>query len=29
VLPDWVGAEVTQDDRYTNASLSRSSNPPG
>jgi adenylate cyclase len=22
-LPDWVGAEVTQDDRYNNASLSR------
>jgi adenylate cyclase len=27
-LPDWVGAEVTQDDRYNNASLSRSLNPP-
>lgn len=23
-LPDWVGAEVTHDDRYNNASLSRS-----
>lgn len=23
-LPDWVGAEVTDDDRYYNASLSRS-----
>lgn len=22
-LPDWVGAEVTEDDRYNNASLSR------
>jgi adenylate cyclase len=28
VLPDWVGAEVTQDDRYNNASLSRASGPP-
>ena len=24
VLPDWVGLEVTHDDRYANASLSRS-----
>lgn len=24
VLPSWVGAEVTEDDRYANASLSRS-----
>ena len=28
-LPDWVGAEVTQDDRYANASLSRAEGPPG
>ena len=29
-LPDWVGAEVTDDDRYYNASLSRSQAvPPG
>lgn len=27
-LPDWVGAEVTHDDRYYNASLSRSSGLP-
>ena len=26
--PDWLGAEVTDDDRYYNASLSRSSGPP-
>jgi adenylate cyclase len=29
LLPDWVGAEVTQDDRYSNASLSRSPATPG
>ena len=28
-LPDWVGAEVTQDDRYNNASLSRAEAIPG
>ncbi|MCR6673663.1 CYTH domain-containing protein [Devosia ginsengisoli] len=28
-LPDWVGAEVTQDDRYNNASLSRADAIPG
>ncbi len=28
-LPDWVGAEVTDDDRYYNASLSRADAPPG
>jgi adenylate cyclase len=27
-LPDWVGAEVTDDDRYYNASLSRADGPP-
>lgn len=27
-LPDWVGAEVTDDDRYANASLSRAIEPP-
>lgn len=27
-LPDWVGAEVSHDDRYANASLSRSDGPP-
>jgi adenylate cyclase len=27
-LPDWVGAEVTHDDRYYNASLSRADAPP-
>jgi len=27
-LPDWVGAEVTDDDRYNNASLSRADNIP-
>lgn len=27
-LPDWVGAEVTHDDRYFNASLSRATAPP-
>lgn len=27
-LPDWVGDEVTQDDRYNNASLSRAGLPP-
>lgn len=27
-LPDWVGAEVSHDDRYNNASLSRSDGPP-
>lgn len=27
-LPDWVGLEVTDDDRYFNASLSRASAPP-
>ena len=27
-LPDWVGAEVTHDDRYYNASLSRADGPP-
>ena len=28
-LPDWAGAEVTQDDRYNNASLSRAEAIPG
>lgn len=28
-LPDWVGMEVTYDDRYYNASLSRSDGIPG
>ncbi|QDZ10634.1 CYTH domain-containing protein [Devosia ginsengisoli] len=28
-LPDWVGVEVTQDDRYNNASLSRADAIPG
>jgi adenylate cyclase len=28
-LPDWVGAEVTHDDRYYNASLSRTNGIPG
>lgn len=28
-LPDWVGAEVTHDDRYYNASLSRADGIPG
>lgn len=28
-LPDWVGAEVSHDDRYNNASLSRAVSPPG
>ena len=28
-MPDWVGAEVTDDDRYYNASLSRSDGIPG
>lgn len=27
-LPDWIGAEVTHDDRFNNASLSRSAAPP-
>lgn len=27
-LPDWVGIEVTDDDRYYNASLSRADAPP-
>ena len=27
-LPDWVGAEVSYDDRYANASLSRAAGPP-
>ncbi|MGV8832949.1 MAG: CYTH domain-containing protein [Devosia sp.] len=27
-LPDWVGAEVSHDDRYANASLSRSAGVP-
>lgn len=27
-LPDWVGREVTDDDRYYNASLARSDGPP-
>lgn len=27
-LPDWVGPEVTHDDRYYNASLSRAAGPP-
>ena len=26
-LPDWVGIEVSADDRYNNASLSRSQTP--
>jgi adenylate cyclase len=28
-LPDWVGAEVSHDDRYNNASLSRATVIPG
>lgn len=28
-LPDWIGAEVTHDDRYNNASLSRADIIPG
>jgi adenylate cyclase len=28
-LPDWVGTEVTEDDRYYNASLSRNDGIPG
>lgn len=28
LLPDWVGAEVTDDDRYYNASLARSDGVP-
>lgn len=28
-LPDWVGAEVSHDDRYNNASLSRAEIMPG
>lgn len=28
-LPDWVGVEVSHDDRYNNASLSRSDTPDG
>jgi adenylate cyclase len=28
-LPDWVGMEVTYDDRYYNASLSRADGIPG
>lgn len=28
-LPPWVGDEVTQDDRYNNASLARADGPPG
>lgn len=28
ILPDWVGAEVSYDDRYANASLSRSASLP-
>lgn len=27
-LPGWVGAEVTEDDRYFNASLARADGPP-
>ncbi len=27
-LPDWIGREVTDDDRYYNASLSRAEAPP-
>ncbi len=27
-VPDWVGAEVTEDDRYNNASLSRAESIP-
>jgi len=27
-LPDWVGREVTDDDRYYNSSLSRAEGPP-
>lgn len=27
-LPDWAGKEVTEDDRYFNASLSRAEGPP-
>ena len=29
VVPDWVGAEVSHDDRYNNASLSRAEIIPG
>lgn len=28
-MPDWVGAEVSHDDRYANASLSRTPGVPG
>jgi adenylate cyclase len=28
-LPGWVGTEVSHDDRYNNASLSRADAPPG
>jgi adenylate cyclase len=28
-LPEWVGAEVSHDDRYNNASLSRAVSIPG
>lgn len=28
-IPAWVGAEVSHDDRYNNASLSRATAPPG
>jgi adenylate cyclase len=27
-MPDWIGREVTDDDRYYNASLSRAEGPP-
>jgi adenylate cyclase len=27
-IPNWLGAEVTEDDRYYNASLSRAPGPP-
>jgi adenylate cyclase len=27
-MPDWIGREVTEDDRYYNASLSRAETPP-
>lgn len=27
-IPDWIGREVTHDDRYYNASLSRAEGPP-
>ncbi|WEK05638.1 MAG: CYTH domain-containing protein [Candidatus Devosia phytovorans] len=27
-LPEWIGREVTEDDRYFNASLSRADGPP-